>query len=162
MSQSTPSPPVDGASAVLSGEQRNTTYRSRDVQRDSAFVERSTYRLRTLAGGRIETGTPAPARAHHQSAHPRRPCPNVSRVIQSSMAKVTVRELRNKGGEVLDRVLRGDTVIVTRDGHEVAELRPLPPRALDASALLARWRHLPVVDPVELRRDIDSFLDASL
>lgn len=78
------------------------------------------------------------------------------------MAKVTVRELRNKGGEVLDRVLRGDTVIVTRDGHEVAELRPLPPRALDASALLARWRHLPVVDPVELRRDIDSFLDASL
>ena len=78
------------------------------------------------------------------------------------MATVTVRDLRNKGGEVLDRVMRGDTVIVTRDGHEVAELRPLPPRALDASALLARWRHLPVVDPVRLRRDIDSFLDASL
>ena len=78
------------------------------------------------------------------------------------MATVTVRDLRNKGGEVLDRVMRGDTLIVTRDGHEVAELRPLPPRALDASALLARWRHLPVVDPVRLRRDIDSFLDASL
>ncbi len=78
------------------------------------------------------------------------------------MGTVTVRELRNKGGEVLDRVLRGDTVIVTRDGHEVAELRPLPPRALDATALLARWRHLPDVDPVRLRRDTDSFLDASL
>ncbi len=78
------------------------------------------------------------------------------------MTTVTVRDLRNKGGEVIDRVMRGDTVIVTRDGHQVAELRPLPPRALDASALLARWRHLPVVDPVTLRRDIDSFLDASL
>ncbi len=78
------------------------------------------------------------------------------------MKKVTVRELRNKGGEVLDRVMRGDTVIVTRDGHEVAELRPLPLRAVDASTLLARWRHVPNVDPVALRRDIDSFLDASL
>ena len=78
------------------------------------------------------------------------------------MATVTVRDLRNKGGEVLDRVLRGDTVIVTRDGHAVAELRPLPPRVLDASALLSRWRHLPAVDPVVLRSDIDSFLDASL
>ena len=78
------------------------------------------------------------------------------------MATVTVRDLRNKGGEVLDRVLRGDTVIVTRDGHAVAELRPLPPRVLDASALLSRWRHLPAVDPVVLRSDIDSFMDASL
>lgn len=78
------------------------------------------------------------------------------------MTTVTVRELRNKGGEVLDRVLLGDTIVVTRDGHEVAELRPLPPRVLDASALLARWRHIPSVDPVELRRDLDSFLDASL
>lgn len=78
------------------------------------------------------------------------------------MQTVTVRELRNNGGEVLDRVLRGDTVIVTRDGHEVAELRPLPPLALEASTLLARWRHLPFVDPVALRCDIDSVLDASL
>ena len=78
------------------------------------------------------------------------------------MTTVTVRELRNKGGEVLDRVLLGDTIVVTRDGHEVAELRPLPPRVLDASALLARWRHIPAVDPVALRRDIDTFLDASL
>ncbi len=86
----------------------------------------------------------------------------ITRDTVGSMTTVTVRELRNKGGEVLDRVLRGDTIVVTRDGHEVAELRPLPPRVLDASALLARWRHIPSVDPVELRRDLDSFLDASL
>lgn len=78
------------------------------------------------------------------------------------MTTASVRDLRNKGGEVLDRVLRGDTVVITRDGHEVAELRPLPPQVLDASALLSRWRHLPAVDPVAFRNDIDSFLDASL
>lgn len=78
------------------------------------------------------------------------------------MATVSEGELRNNGGEVLDRVLGGDTMIVARDGREVAELRPLPPRALGASALLNRWRHLPTVDPVSLRCDIDEFLDPSL
>jgi prevent-host-death family protein len=37
------------------------------------------------------------------------------------MDAVTVRELRNHGGEVLDRVARGEAVVVTRDGAEVAE-----------------------------------------
>jgi prevent-host-death family protein len=78
------------------------------------------------------------------------------------MKTVTVRELRNNGGEVIDRVVGGDTVVVTRDGHEVAELRPLAPQALDAATLLNRWRQLPQVDPVSLRQDIDSALDASL
>jgi prevent-host-death family protein len=78
------------------------------------------------------------------------------------MKTVTVRELRNNGGEVIDRVLGGDTVVVTRDGHEVAELRPLRPRPLDVATLLDRWRHLPVVDPDRFRDDVDSALDASL
>ncbi|MFH5878813.1 type II toxin-antitoxin system Phd/YefM family antitoxin [Arthrobacter sp. NA-172] len=34
------------------------------------------------------------------------------------MRTVTVRELRNQGGEVLERVARGEMLIVTRDGHE--------------------------------------------
>ena len=42
---------------------------------------------------------------------------------------VTVRDLRNRGGEVLDRVERGESVIVTRDGRPVAKLRPLPRRS---------------------------------
>ena len=78
------------------------------------------------------------------------------------MATVTVRELRNNGGEVIDRVLGGDTVVVTRDGHEVAELRPLRRRPLDAATLLGRWRSLPVVDPGRFRDDVDAALDASL
>jgi prevent-host-death family protein len=78
------------------------------------------------------------------------------------MATVTVRELRNHGGEVIDRVLSGDTIVVTRDGHEVAELRPLRRRPIDAATLLSRWRTLPAVDPRRFRDDVDSVVDASL
>jgi hypothetical protein len=51
---------------------------------------------------------------------------------------------------------------VTRDGHALAELRPLPRRPLPAAVLLERWRHMPAVDPVQLRADIDSVLDPAL
>ena len=78
------------------------------------------------------------------------------------MAEVTVRELRNDGGRVLDRVARGESLTVTRDGHPVAELRPLSRRALRASALLHRWRRLAHVDAARTRADIDAALDSSL
>jgi antitoxin (DNA-binding transcriptional repressor) of toxin-antitoxin stability system len=74
---------------------------------------------------------------------------------------VTDRELRNNGGKVIDRVLGGDTIVVTRHDQQVAELRPLRQRPLDAATLLSRWRHLPVVDPGRFRHD-NSALDASL
>ena len=77
------------------------------------------------------------------------------------MATVTVRELRNKGGEVLDRVAAGECLIVTRSGRPVAELRPLPKPALSSEALLERFRHLRPVDPVELRADMDAVIDPS-
>ncbi|MBV8348570.1 MAG: type II toxin-antitoxin system prevent-host-death family antitoxin [Mycolicibacterium sp.] len=78
------------------------------------------------------------------------------------MDAVTVRDLRNRGGEVLDRVERGESVIVTRDGRAVAELRPLPRRSARTTELIERRRRLPRVDPVALRRDIDTVLDPSL
>ena len=78
------------------------------------------------------------------------------------MESVTVRDLRNKGGEVLDRVERGERVIITRDGRAVAELRPLPRRSARTAELIARRKALPPVDDVELRRDIDAVLDPSL
>ncbi len=78
------------------------------------------------------------------------------------MESVNVRELRNHGGEVLDRVARGEAVIVTRDGVEVAELRPRPRKSPSAADLIARRRSLPGVDPDLLRRDIDSVLDPEL
>jgi prevent-host-death family protein len=78
------------------------------------------------------------------------------------MEIVTVRELRNNGGEVLDRVERGESVIVTRDGHPVAELRPLPRRSPRAAELIARRKRLPRVDPASLRRDVDAVIDPSV
>jgi prevent-host-death family protein len=78
------------------------------------------------------------------------------------MDSVTVRELRNHGGEVLDRVARGETLIVTRDGAEVAELRPRIRRSASPADLISRRRHLPRIDPEALRRDLDSVLDAEL
>jgi prevent-host-death family protein len=77
------------------------------------------------------------------------------------MARVTIRELRNHGGEVVDRAARGEQITITRSGRPVAELRPLRP-ALSADALLSRWNRLPAVDPVSLRADIDRVLDPGL
>jgi prevent-host-death family protein len=77
------------------------------------------------------------------------------------MAEVSIRELRNHGGEVVDRASRGEQITITRSGRAVAELRPLRP-PLSAEALLSRWRRLPDADPVALRTDIDRLLDSSL
>lgn len=70
-----------------------------------------------------------------------------------------MRDLRNKGGEVLDRVLAGERVTVTRDGKPVAELRPVPGTRLDAHALVERFRRLPPVDPDRFRADVDAVVD---
>jgi len=78
------------------------------------------------------------------------------------MSTVTVRELRNKGGEVLDRVVRGESFVVTRDGTPVAELAPLSRRSAPLAELIAHRRVLPPIDAGALRRDIDQVLDASL
>ncbi len=78
------------------------------------------------------------------------------------MASVTIRELRNRGGEVVDRVAAGDHVTVTRDGRPVAELRPVRSRGLAAATLLEHWRRVPVIDAKALRADIDTVIDPDL
>ncbi len=77
------------------------------------------------------------------------------------MAKVSIRDLRNHGGEVVDRAARGEQITITRSGREVAELRALRP-PLSAETLLSRWHRLPAVDPAALRADVDRLLDSSL
>ncbi|NEN04527.1 type II toxin-antitoxin system prevent-host-death family antitoxin [Diaminobutyricibacter tongyongensis] len=73
-----------------------------------------------------------------------------------------MRELRNHGGEILNRVQRGEHLTVTRDGAEIAELVPLgrPPQQI--SVLINRRRLIPRVDPVALRADIDTVIDQSI
>ena len=58
----------------------------------------------------------------------------------ASMSEVTVRDLRNHGGEVLDRVVRGEALTITCDGKAVAELRPLQRRPVPAAVAGVRCR----------------------
>ena len=78
------------------------------------------------------------------------------------MSEVSIGDLRNHGGEVIDRVAAGERVTVTRDGRPVAELRPLGPRTKSLGALKRRWAKLPPVDLDAFRRDIDEVIDQSL
>ena len=73
-----------------------------------------------------------------------------------------MRQLRNQGGAVIERVLGGEHVTITRDGKPVAELRPLRRRSLSRAELVARFRGLPPMDPAALRRDVDAAVDQSL
>jgi len=78
------------------------------------------------------------------------------------MNEVTIRDLRNYGGEVMERVERGETLTVTRAGVPVGELRPIPRPRLTGSTLLMRWRQVPVVDATAFRADLDNVLDPTL
>lgn len=78
------------------------------------------------------------------------------------MSEVTVRELRNHGGDVIDRVARGEHVIITKSGKPVAELRPLASARVSTEVLLQRWRHVPVIDLQRLREDLDRIVNPAL
>lgn len=78
------------------------------------------------------------------------------------MSEVSIRDLRNHGGDVIDRVERGERLIVTRDGRQVAELRPLDQHPVTAGVLIERWSRLPRFDPDALRQDLDRAIDSRL
>lgn len=89
----------------------------------------------------------------------------VERLTRDTLAvvsEVTVRDLRNHGGQVIDRVVRGERVTITRDGTPVAELRPYIASKLSAEALLRRWKHLPPIDRSALRSDLDDIVDSRI
>jgi antitoxin (DNA-binding transcriptional repressor) of toxin-antitoxin stability system len=88
----------------------------------------------------------------------------ITRDTLHDMADVTIRDLRNEGGDVVDRAARGEQITITRSGRPVAELRALrgPALPLSADSLIERWRRLPEMDPVALREDVDEFLDWTL
>lgn len=78
------------------------------------------------------------------------------------MDTVTISELRKHGRAVIERVEAGESLLVSRDGRPVAELRPLPRKPLDRETLLKLWKNVPPMDPDALRRDVDSAVDQSL
>jgi antitoxin (DNA-binding transcriptional repressor) of toxin-antitoxin stability system len=78
------------------------------------------------------------------------------------VTKVTIRELRNRGGAVIDRLGPGEAVTVTRDGEPVAELRRLGRRPLSAEELIEHRKNAPAIDYDEMRSELDASIDPSL
>jgi prevent-host-death family protein len=76
---------------------------------------------------------------------------------------ITQRELRNDSAAVLREVQAGQTLIISRNGVPVAELRPVPPRRFVPRAVIAdAARRAPRVDAGRLRADLDAVADQSV
>lgn len=74
------------------------------------------------------------------------------------MKIISQREFRNNSAAVMDQVEAGEIFHITRNGVQIAELRPLPrERRMSAAELVARHRRLPQVDYAEIRREADDF-----
>ena len=78
------------------------------------------------------------------------------------MSEVSIRDLSNHGGDVVDRAAKGERLTMTRSGKPVAELRPLKREPMSLEVILARRRNLPAVDPDQLRHDLDPIVDQTL
>ena len=75
---------------------------------------------------------------------------------------ITQRELRNDSGAVLRDVQAGQTIIVTRNGVPVAELRPIAPRRFVPRAVIADAAgRAPRIDARRFRADLDTVVDPS-
>jgi prevent-host-death family protein len=70
---------------------------------------------------------------------------------------ITQRELRNDSAAVMDAVERGETIVVTRNGTPVAELRPIRRRTFVPIAELKRvFAHYPPGGYAAMRAEMDA------
>lgn len=77
--------------------------------------------------------------------------------------RITQRELRNQSAAVLREVEAGRTIVVTRNGTPVAELRPIQPHRWVPRATLAEAAaRAPRIDAGRFRRDLDAVIDQRL
>ncbi|MGC4943183.1 type II toxin-antitoxin system Phd/YefM family antitoxin [Kribbella sp. DT2] len=74
------------------------------------------------------------------------------------MKVITQREFRNQSAAVMDAVEAGETFHITRNGAEVAELRPLAKRRQPTTEeLMSQARLLPRIDAAAMRQEADEF-----
>jgi len=74
------------------------------------------------------------------------------------MKIISEHELRSNSAAVMDAVEAGETYHITRNGVEIAELRPLPrQRQLTAEELVERYRKLPQVDHAQMRAEANEY-----
>lgn len=72
------------------------------------------------------------------------------------MHTISQRELRNDSGDIMRRLDRGETFIVTRNGAPVGELTPLRRhRFVAADTIKAMFEHAPAIDRDRFRDDLD-------
>lgn len=77
--------------------------------------------------------------------------------------QISQRDLRNNSGAVLREVQAGETVVVTRNGTPVAELRPVGlHRFVPRATIAAAARRAPRIDATRLRADLDAVVDQSI
>ena len=76
------------------------------------------------------------------------------------MRTITQRELRSESEAILRDVQAGQSMIVTRDGTPVAELRPISPRRFVSRDVIARAAATaPRIDAARFRADLDAIVD---
>jgi prevent-host-death family protein len=79
------------------------------------------------------------------------------------MRTITQRELRNDSGAILREVQSGQTLLVTRNGMPVAEVRPIQPRRfVPRAAIAGAVERAPKIDAKRFRNDIDAIIDQSI
>jgi prevent-host-death family protein len=75
---------------------------------------------------------------------------------------ISQRELRNQSAAILREAQAGQTIIITRNGVPVAELRPIQPRRFAPRAVIAEAAvRAPRVDATRFRADLDAVVDQS-
>ena len=73
---------------------------------------------------------------------------------------ISQRELRNDNGEIMRRLDRGETFIVTRNGMPVGALTPLRrPRFVNTAAVLEAFTGAPRIDAGRFRADLGAIAD---
>jgi prevent-host-death family protein len=76
---------------------------------------------------------------------------------------INQRELRNQSAAVLREVEAGETIVVTRNGTPVAELRPIRARRFVLRATLSQAAtRAPRIDARQFRADLDAVIDQRL
>lgn len=75
------------------------------------------------------------------------------------MKTITQRELAARSKAVLDDVEAGEIYHITRNGTEIAEVRPLASRRrfVPVDELQRKWRNAPRIDAERLRAEADKF-----
>lgn len=81
-----------------------------------------------------------------------------------AMAEITQRDLRSRSREIMDAVERGQSFIVTRDGHRIGELIPLRHRRryVSREEFAATSRNAPDINLEAFRADQDAVANQEL